>query len=324
MASSKSFLSHLAPVALTAGLVIASAGQSLTFGQQAQNGFAVERFYPSAPGAGWFIMDDLNISGGLGVALEATSGYARKPLEVRSVDDTQQLSIVSDEALLEVGAAATYDRYRVYLNLPVPIFITGNSGTVGSYQWSGPSVTPGSNPDTVSDPRLGFDMRFFGQPGNSLRLGLGAQLIFPSGDRANYTSDGRYRGMLRFLAAGDSGAYSYAGQFGIHIRTLNDAPVPDSPNGNEFLFGVSVGRKMNAHAGWAVLLGPEIYGETAFASFFSRQETGAEGLLTARFDRTDQESNVRIKMGFGYGLIHHFGAPEWRILATIAKTWPTK
>jgi hypothetical protein len=293
---------------------------SLAFAQQPITGFAVERFYPSAPGGGWFVMNDLNISGGFGATAELISSYAREPLEITSANSTP-LTVVSNEVVVDVGVAATYNRYRVYLNIPMPALVSGNSGALGPYQWSGPSVSLGTNPDTISDLRLGFDMRFLGKPGDLLRLGLGAQAIFPTGIRADYVSDGRYRGMLRFLTAGDAGAFSYASQFGIHIRTLNDAPVPDSPNGNEFLFGASAGRTLNTHAGWRMILGPEIYGATAFASFFSRPQTGIEGLMTMRLEQNDKESNLRVKIGVGHGLVQHFGAPEWRIAAAVTKTW---
>jgi hypothetical protein len=71
-----------------AGFVTLSVGpataQQQTQPLQQTQGFAVERFYPSAPGGGWFVMDDINISGGLGGAISLTGGYALNPLEVSS------------------------------------------------------------------------------------------------------------------------------------------------------------------------------------------------------------------------------------------------
>ena len=298
------------------GIGIVSACASHTVAQQPVQGFAVERFYPSAPGGGWFVMDDLNISGGLGGAVELTSGYARNPLAVTSADGTQRLTLVGNEAFVDVGAAATYDRYRVYLNFPIPVLVTGSSGTLGSYALTGPDVTLGTNPDTIADPRLGLDMRLWGKPGELMRIGLGAQVIFPSGDRTDYVSDGRYRGMFRLLAAGDSGAYSYAGQAGVHVRPLHDAPAPGSPAGSEFLFGGAVGRHFPVHGDWTVVVGPEIFGATAFDSFFGLQQTAAEGLMTGRFERTGR-ANLRIKTGIGHGLVQHFGAPAWRFVVSV-------
>jgi len=292
-----------------------SAWPSLADAQQPTQGFAVERFYPSAPGGGWFVMDDINISSGLGGAISLTTGYARNPLQVAS-DGTQRLALVSGEAFADLSAAVTYDRYRVYLNIPVPLSVTGNSGTLGPYQLTAPSLSIGANPDTVSDPRLGFDTRLFGKPGSSLRLGAGAQLIFPSGNRTDYVTDGRYRGMFRFLAAGDAGRFSYAGQLGVHIRPAEGLLLPGSPNGNELLFGVSAGRKFPLRSGWGMVVGPEFFGQTAVRSS-SNGQTGFEGLLTARLERTGDRAHLRFRMGIGHGLVEHFGAPEWRILVGV-------
>src|SRR5215467_728709 len=71
--------------------------------QQQAPGFALERFYPSAPGAGWFVMDDLNMSGGLGGAVSFIGGYSQKPLQVHNPAGTRQLSVVSDAAFADIG-----------------------------------------------------------------------------------------------------------------------------------------------------------------------------------------------------------------------------
>jgi hypothetical protein len=281
--------------------------------QQQPAGFAVERFYQSAPGGGWFIMDDLDISGRLGGAVSLSSGYARNPLVITGPDGKQKLAVVSEEAFLDFGAAVTHDRFRGYINFPMPLLLSGTSGTLGPYQFAAPSVSLGTNPDTISDPRIGVDVRLLGEPGTLLRLGAGAQLIFPSGNRADYVSDARYRTMFRLLAAGDAGVFTYAGQLGVHVRPLNDAPVPGSPNGSEFLYGISGGRKFAGPTGWVVVAGPEIFGETAFRSFFSG-ETGTEALLTGRLEQTGIGRNLRIKLGVGHALEQNFGAAQWRIV----------
>jgi hypothetical protein len=284
--------------------------------QQQPAGFAVGRFYQSAPGSGWFIMDDLDISGRLGGVVSLSSGYARNPLVITGPDGKQKLAVVSEEAFLDFGAAVTHDRFRGYINFPMPLMLSGTSGTLGPYQFTAPSVSLGNNPDTIADPRIGVDVRLLGEPGSVLRLGAGAQLIIPSGSRADYVTDGRYRGMFRFLAAGDAGAFTYAGQLGVHVRPLNEAPVPDSPSGNEFLYGISGGRKFAGPTGWAVIAGPEIFGQTAFHSFFSG-ETGTEALLTGRLEQTGTGRNLRIKLGLGHALEQNFGAAQWRIVFSV-------
>src|SRR5271165_4989893 len=188
-----SFESHRSRAcALLAGLVLFIFWPRLADGQQQPAGFAVERLYPSAPGGGWFVMDDLDISGRLGGAIALSSGYARNPLVITGPDG-QVLAVVREQAFLDIGAAITYDRVRGFINFPMPLLLSGTSGTLGPYQFTAPSVSLGTNPDTISDPRLGVDVRLLGEPGSLLRLGAGAQLLIPSGSRADYVTDGRYR-----------------------------------------------------------------------------------------------------------------------------------
>jgi hypothetical protein len=311
MASFKSIRSRVR--CLLAGLCLLGCLLPIAEAQQQASGFAVERLYQSAPGGGWFVMDDLDISGRLGGAVSATSGYERNPLVVTGPDGKQKLAVVSQEAFLDIGGSVTHDRIRGYFDLPFPLLLTGTSGTLGPYQFTAPSVSLGTNPDSISDGRIGVDARLFGKPGDALRLGAGAQLIFPSGDRADYVTDARYRAMFRFLAAGNAGAFSYAGQLGVQVRPLNEAPIPGGPNGSEFLYGISGGRRFAGPSGWAIIAGPEIFGETAFHSFFSG-ETGTEALLTGRLEQTGTEHNLRIKLGIGHALQQNFGAAQWRIV----------
>jgi hypothetical protein len=281
--------------------------------QSTAEGFAVERFYPSAPGGGWFVMDELNAGGGFAVAVALTSGYARNPLMITSTDGTQRLALVSAQAFVDVGVAATYGRYRLSFHLPMPVLVVGHSGTVGPYQYSAPSVDLGSRPDTIADPSLGFDVRVVGQPGATLRLGIGAQLIVPSGDRADYVTDGTPRAMVRLLAAGDHGGFSYAGHVGVHARSLNDAPVPGSPIGSELLFGLAAGRRFTIGSRWTTVVGPEVYGDAALRS--GATATGVEGLVTMRLEQVGVNRGLRFKLGAGGGVDPHVGTPSWRLVA---------
>lgn len=287
--------------------------------QQTPQGFAVERFYPSAAGSGWFVMDDLNMHGGFGGALGLSSAYARKPLQVRraAADGTRSLALVSDQVSAELSVAATYDRFRLYVGLPVPLLIKGDSGTLDGFELNAPAVDPGKNPDTISDPRVGCDVRLLGEPGDALRLGLGAELITSSGNRAEYVTDGTFRGMFRALFAGDWGRFAYAGHLGLHFRRLDDSTVPGSPRGSEFMFGFGGGYRFPINPAWAWGVGSEIYGESAFRSLFGRDTTGVEGLLTGKLEGTGDVPQLRVKIGAGGGFAPHFGAPEWRVILGV-------
>jgi len=283
--------------------------------QQLVNGFAVERFYPSAPGAGWMVMDDLQMHGQLGGAVAVTGGYAYRPLRVK--DGPYALDVVRHEAFTDVGVAITYDRYRVYLNLTSPLVIKGQSGTVGDYQYAAPDVTLSEIPDLVSDARLGFDARLIGEANSAWRWGLGGQLIVPNGNRSDYDTDGRLRAMLRSLFAADLGLLAASAQLCVHVRTLDDSPAPQSPRGSELLFGLALGPAFAVDTAKSVraVIGPEVFGATAFNGFAGESSTALEALLTGRLEGTAEKgAQVRVKLSTGRGLIQRFGAPEWRVL----------
>jgi hypothetical protein len=299
--------------------------------QQTAQGFAVERFYPSPAGAGWFVMDDLDMHGGLGGALALTTGYARNPLRLE--DGIQQLAVVSSQAFINFGLAATYDRWRVYLDLRMPLYIAGQSGTIGGAIYTSPQtmltsnpptssgrVTLSSNPDTLSDPRVGVEGRLFGAPGGRFRLGLSAELIAPNGERTAYDTDGTFRAMIRALTAGDVGRLRYAGQLGVHIRPLDEASIPGAPQGSELLFGAAAGGEVGAwrEGALALIVGPELFGASAFRSLFGSTTTALEGMLTGRLEETAGHGQaLRLKLAAGAGINQDFGAPEWRVLLAI-------
>jgi len=298
--------------------------------QQQAQGFAVDRLYLSGPGGGWFVMDTLDMRGGLGGEMSLTTEYAHDPLRVRASSGSAHLAVVSDVAMADFGFAATYDRFRLYLNLDWPLDVSGNGGVVGSDQFTAPNagqpftpsgVNPSTAPDALADARLGLDARIFGAAHGSFRLGAGAQLFIPSPNtpRSEYITDGTFRGMARLLFAGDVGMFGYAGQLGVHIRPLDDAPILGSPEGSELLFGLAAGPRfaLGKAKGFSLVVGPEIYGQTAFRNFFG-SATGLEGLMTGRLEGTaDDGPQVRIKLGAGGGLDAKFGAPEWRMVFAI-------
>jgi hypothetical protein len=286
--------------------------------QQQAQGFAVERFYPSAPGGGWLVMDTLDMHGEVGGAVGFTGGYAYDPLVV--TDGKKHFGVVTNQAFADVAAAVTYDRFRIYVNFSHPMVIGGTGGTVGAYTFAAPSVDVAKNPDLISDVRIGYDARLIGLAASPFRLGIGAQLYIPNGDRSDYVTDDTFRAMVRVLFAGDVGMYSYAGQLGWHIRPLDDSPTPGTPQGSELLFGVAGGARfpVTGTGTTTVVVGPEIYGETPLQAFLGSTTTGLEALLSGRIEGTaDDGAQIRIKLGAGGGISAHFGAPEWRFVAGI-------
>jgi hypothetical protein len=274
-------------------------------------GFDAERFFPSAPGAGWFVMDSLDMHGELGGALSFSARYARDPLRVGGV------AVVTDSGYGQIAAAVTFRSWRWSLAFDVPVAVKGRTATIGGYAYPGPDLDLGSHPDTLSDVRVGVDTRLLGDPAGPFRLGLGAQLWIPSGPVEQYVSDGTYRGMVKVLFAGDISWLAYAGHLGVHIRPRDDGGVPGAPRGSELLFGGAAGAKLHIGESTRAVIGPEVYGATAFNGFFHGGTTSAEALLSGRIEGTGSGPQIRVKLGAGVGLGSSFGTPAWRVVFQI-------
>lgn len=304
-------LHRLVGVALAAALL--AAAPSARAQQQQPRGFALDRLYTSAPGAGWVVMDTLDTYGSLGGAMSVTTNYALRPMRVS--DGTTTTPVVTDQLTSTFAFGLTYERFRLYLDMHVPLLSKGEDASVGDYRLTGPRLDVASNPDTIWDTRLGIDARLFGAPRGPFRLGLGAQLLFPNGQRADYGTDGTYRAMGRLLFAGDAGYFVWAGHAGVHVRPLDDSPAPVSPQGSELLFGAAAGVRAQVNKSTTLVFGPEIYGATAFRSFFGSTSTALEALMTGRLEGDgDGGPHLRVKLGAGGGLNQTFGAPEWRVV----------
>jgi hypothetical protein len=84
------------------------------------------------------------------------------------------------------------------------------------------------------------------------------------------------------------------------------------------LFGVAAGARLPVGTRWLAIVGPEIFGATAFRAFFGGDTTALEALVSGRFEtRRVGRANVRLKLGVGAGLDHAFGAPAWRIVGGV-------
>ncbi|HZW88696.1 MAG TPA: hypothetical protein VFF12_06420 [Myxococcaceae bacterium] len=274
-------------------------------------GFDAERFFPSAPGAGWFVMDSLDMHGELGGAISFSARYARDPLRVGGV------AVVTDSGYGQVAAAITFRSWRWSLAFDVPVAVKGRTATTGGYTYPGPDLDLSSHPDTLSDVRVGVDTRLLGEHAGPFRLGLGAQLWIPSGPVEQYVSDGTYRGLVRVLFAGDVAWLAYAGHVGVHIRPRDDGGVPGAPRGSELLFGAAAGAKLPLGESSRAVIGPEVYGATAFKGFFQSGTTSAEALLSGRIEGTGSGPQIRVKLGAGVGLGSSFGTPAWRVVLQI-------
>jgi len=286
----------------------------LAFGARAQTpvqGFAAERFYPSPAGAGWLVMDSLDMHGRLGGALSFSAWYARDPLRVGGT------AVVTDSAHGLIAGAVSWESWRFSFGFDFPLAVKGRSATIGGYAYPAPDLDLGSHPDTFADVRVGIDARLLGDAAGPFRLGLGAHLWIPSGPVEHYVSDGTYRAMLRLLFAGDASWLCYAGNVGVHVRPRNDGGVPGAPRGSELLLGAAVGARLPVGEAHRAVIGPELFGATPFDGFLHSDTTSAEALLSARIEGMGEGAQLRAKLGAGVGLGSSSGTPAWRLVLQV-------
>jgi hypothetical protein len=211
-----------------------------------------------------------------------------------------------------------YAWWRLYVDFATPIVIAGDDGTVAGTKFVAPSVNLSSSPDVLADTRVGFDARLLGDATSRLRVGASAQLFVPTGHQSAYETDGNVRALLRGLVAGDLGRFTYAGELGVHVRTLDESPVPDSPRGSELWFGAAAGARMRVAPCDDLIVGPELFGATAFRDLFAAGATSLEALLSARVEGIARSgTQLRVKLGVGAGLVTSLGTPDWRIVAGV-------
>jgi hypothetical protein len=288
-------------------------------GEPLARGFAVERYSPADPGGGWLVMDELNLAGRWGAGVSFATGYAHRAYVVPAPNG-DKLDVVEHRAFVSVAMAVFYQRYRLSLNIANPVFASGHSGVVAGHQFTAPSVDPGKYPDKVGDIRVGLDALLFGETRGPLRLGMSAQAWVPSGEQAIYATDGTWRALLRALAGGDTEILTYAAYVGVHMRRLDESSIVGAPHGSEMIAGGAIGPRFALDGGGSTnaVLGPEVWGATAFRDAFGKYTSGLETMLGIRLQHTTRDgAHTVVKAGFGEGLHSQFGTPEWRAVFVV-------
>ena len=307
--------SHAALAAALVAAMLALAGASPARAQQAQ-GFALERLSQASPGSGFIANDDLRWPAGLAGAVSLSLGYAHAPLSLDAGSGTD-LVVVRHQTSADLAFAVSWDRLRFGLHFSSPVYVAGDSGAAQGRLFTGPSANLEHNPDTLSDVALSADWRLLGDATSPVRWAASGTVFIPSGERADYATDGTWRGLLKLNAAGEAGRFTWAGSLGFHFRPLDDSLTPGSPHGSEFHFGAAA-TTLVPLGGVTLAVGPEIFAVTLLSSSFTSQTTGAEALLGARLDATPFAGGVlRVKLGAGAAIHHAFGAPLWRAVVGV-------
>ncbi len=269
-------------------------------------GFAVDRFEPSERGSDWFTLDSLDLRGSARPALGVVGDYNVRPLVIYDGNDNIRKSVVRNQFILHAGAAFVFlNRFRIAADMPFQIFADGHQGTL-----KGVTYNPPANDQALGDLRLSADARVFGEYGDAISLAIGAQVSLPTGSQDNYMSDGEVRVLPRAVVAGDVGPIAYSARLGIQYRGLG-TNVAGTSIGSEFNFAGSIGLRAFDHA---LLIGPEVYGNTTFDNPFDKQSTPLEAVLGPHIFL---KNGLRFGAGVGTGLTRGFGSPVARTLLSI-------
>ncbi len=294
------------------GLVAASLIVSLAADASADEatGFALDRFDPAERGSNWFVLDSLDFRGHNRHAAGDVTEFAYKPLVIYNGDGSERAAVVKLQSFTHLGSSVVmWDRVRFGFNLPVLFWQKGEVGHIGSTRYEA------SDNSTVGDLRVSGDVRLYGQYGDPVTVAAGLALWFPTGDRASYTGDDKFRASPRVMIAGDRGPLAWSGRLSFDYRS-HDATFAGSPMGSEVRFGLAAGLRTPDRT---LLVGPELYGATGVSdgdAVFAKATTPMELLIGAHYRLSP---DMHIDLGFGPGITRGYGTPLMR--GVIAIEW---
>lgn len=270
-------------------------------------GFALNRYEPSAAGDPFFGVASPATPGHVVPRLALIGDYAHAPLVIRPASGGDGSKLVSDQLFLHLNASlALFDRLLLNVNVPFLLATGGDSPTAGGTTFTSP------NSAAVGDIRLGARVRLFGEPRDPLQIAFEARLWAPSGSRSEFTGDGRTRFAPLAVVGGEVESVVWTASIGPSLRP--DRRLLDVSLGTELTFGAGVAvRVLDKH----LQVGPELYGATVVGgagNAFARNATGAELLLGAKYRVDAWVMGLGVGPGLGVGV----GVPDVRALASVA------
>jgi outer membrane protein OmpA-like peptidoglycan-associated protein len=273
--------------------------------QQAQ-GFAVNRYEPSERGSEWFSAESLDYRGESRLALGLVGDYSRHALVIYNPDGTVRTPVIDHNLFAHLGVAIVLvERLRLGANLPVQLYTTGDDGSLNGVTYRAPPNAQG-----IGDLRLDADVRVYGTFEGPFRAAIGLGFWAPTGEKDQYTSDGKVRLMPRAQIAGDVGLFAYALKTGVVFHGRSES-FAGSAIGNEFQVSAAGGYRT---AGGKIVVGPEVFGTTYFEDGFKTRATPLEALLGVHLLVAPE---VRVGAGIGTGLTRGYGSPTIRALLGV-------
>ncbi len=282
---------------------------------QPDDGWAINRFEPTAPGDPFFVSDHpwysstRYFAGGIGLDHAINPLVFRAPDASGSERTVEALSGMLTGRVDLMGSFA--DRVGVGVSFPVAL---SQSGTPVPQSGATLGASEGV---AIGDLRVSVRARIFGHADrDGVSLHLGAHLWAPLGARASNTGDESVRVEPRLIAAGRGGPVRWSLTLAYHMRPEHVAAQ------------VAISSELRATAALGVVtagdrftIGPEAYVYSALSDpmsqggAFSERLWGGEAMLGAHFLAGDA---VMLGVGGGAGFGVGYGVAAGRIMATIA------
>lgn len=184
---------RLGPVrTAAAALALTLLAAPRAFAQERLGGYALDTFDPSSPGDPFFAVPSGATEGHLVPRAYLLYDHAFEPLVIGGGE-----AIVAHQAFLRADASITFfDRLMLSLDVPVAVFQSGDSPTIGSV-----SV---ASPDSVEmgDVRLGVRGRLYGEDRAPIQIGLQSSFFFPTAGNDSLAGDGSPRVEPRAMLSG--------------------------------------------------------------------------------------------------------------------------
>ncbi|HVJ15966.1 MAG TPA: OmpA family protein [Polyangiaceae bacterium] len=257
----------------------------------------------------------------------AALGYTQSPLRASTVSDDPTVVEAMDNPvqgqLILYGILGAQISNRVGVNLAIPLTLYKFAGDDPQVYGVGEGGIE-DNPVAFHDMRFDARVKLYESDNRKLRLGLGGALFAPSGNSAAFASDDGLSGYLFGSGEVDLGQFLIAGNLGPHFKP--DRSIGGDPNVANLYTGSELRWAFGAYLplrDGKIRIGAELWGSTGIVSdpngdstFFKGDNTDLEWLAQGRMT-LDKKQRVWAGAGFGTRLATGYGAPDFRILASI-------
>lgn len=274
------------------------------------DGFVADRFRPAPAGDAFFGVESAATrpaADPLGVGRLRTAlvfDYAAAPIVLRQNDAAglDAGKVLRHQAYVRADVAyAVGDRALAWIDVPFLVAASGDAEAAKLVQIRAPGGA------SIGDVRLGARVHLAGASDGPFQLALSNAIALPTGERAEFTGDGRVTFEEALVVGGrvDAGRGLWSATAGVRLRP--DRALGDKRVGNELTFGAGYALTASRRR---VTFGLESFGAVGIGA-------GARGVaLEVLVDARVHLSPWFVGLAAGPGLASAPGTPSYRIVAT--------